>query len=251
MSIQALNDVLIKQLDGSTNITREQVQEWKQLYPYFSLPLMLYSRNQLHNDKENLALSMIYAGNLDEWAVQLGVNSDYTHFYPENGNTTPTTDSAIDLFIHTYGNDDTDVAEIEELLSDNDIHNSEHTQPLITIPAYDYMSELEAMPDAEDAHPLQEEDLLENFLRAEAAGEQMFSKPDFNQPVDVKPDRPQMHSENEALFSESLAKIYIQQRRYAKALEIIRKLSLNNPEKNVYFADQIRFLEKLIINVKN
>ena len=55
---------------------------------------------------------------------------------------------------------------------------------------------------------------------------------------------------DEEFLTESLAKIYIKQRRYAKALEIIRKLSLKYPEKNIYFADQIRFLEKLIINIK-
>ncbi|MBQ4524467.1 MAG: tetratricopeptide repeat protein, partial [Bacteroidaceae bacterium] len=38
------------------------------------------------------------------------------------------------------------------------------------------------------------------------------------------------------------------QHRYAKALEIIRRLSLKYPKKNAYFADQIRFLEKLVIN---
>ena len=32
--------------------------------------------------------------------------------------------------------------------------------------------------------------------------------------------------------------------------EIIKNLNLKYPEKNVYFADQIRFLEKLIINTK-
>ena len=52
-------------------------------------------------------------------------------------------------------------------------------------------------------------------------------------------------------FTETLAKIYIKQHRYEKALEIIKKLSLNYPKKNAYFADQIRFLEKLIINAKS
>lgn len=51
-------------------------------------------------------------------------------------------------------------------------------------------------------------------------------------------------------FTETLAKIYVKQHRYDKALEIIKKLSLNYPKKNAYFADQIRFLEKLIINDK-
>ena len=53
---------------------------------------------------------------------------------------------------------------------------------------------------------------------------------------------------DEGYFTETLAKIYIKQGRYSKALEIIKRLNLNYPKKNAYFADQIRFLEKLIIN---
>jgi hypothetical protein len=52
-------------------------------------------------------------------------------------------------------------------------------------------------------------------------------------------------------LTETLAKIYVKQRRYVKALEIIRRLNLKNPKKSAYFADQMRFLEKLIINNKN
>ena len=57
--------------------------------------------------------------------------------------------------------------------------------------------------------------------------------------------------EEDGYFTETLAKIYIKQQRYTKALEIIRRLSLKYPKKNAYFADQIRFLEKLIINSTN
>ena len=53
---------------------------------------------------------------------------------------------------------------------------------------------------------------------------------------------------DESYITETLAKIYIKQRKYSRALEIIRSLYLQFPEKNAYFADQIRFLEKLIIN---
>lgn len=52
----------------------------------------------------------------------------------------------------------------------------------------------------------------------------------------------------ERLFTETLAKIYIQQGHYDKALRIIRSISLNYPKKNRYFAQQIRFLERLIQN---
>ena len=53
---------------------------------------------------------------------------------------------------------------------------------------------------------------------------------------------------NEGIFTETLARIYIKQGKYSQALEIIQRLSLVYPKKNAYFADQIRFLKKLIIN---
>ena len=64
--------------------------------------------------------------------------------------------------------------------------------------------------------------------------------------------RPSLETElEESLLSETLSKIYIQQQHYDKALRIIRALSLNYPEKNRFFADQIRFLERLIANNKS
>ncbi len=53
------------------------------------------------------------------------------------------------------------------------------------------------------------------------------------------------------ILTETMAKIYIKQKKYDQALEIIQTLSLKNPKKSRYFADQIRFLEKLITNSKN
>ena len=55
---------------------------------------------------------------------------------------------------------------------------------------------------------------------------------------------------DDSYFTETLAHIYVKQKRYEKALQIIKNLNLQYPEKNVYFAAQIRFLEKLIINTK-
>ena len=51
----------------------------------------------------------------------------------------------------------------------------------------------------------------------------------------------------EEFFTETLAQIYIRQHKYERALEIIKALSGNNSKKNGYFADQIRFLEKLVL----
>lgn len=52
----------------------------------------------------------------------------------------------------------------------------------------------------------------------------------------------------DGLFTETLAKIYIKQGKYDRALRIIRSISLQYPKKNLYFAEQIRFLELLITN---
>jgi hypothetical protein len=63
--------------------------------------------------------------------------------------------------------------------------------------------------------------------------------------------KPAEEDDDDSCFTETLAKIYIKQQRYEKAVEIIKKLSLKYPKKNAYFADQIRFLDKLIINAKS
>ena len=55
---------------------------------------------------------------------------------------------------------------------------------------------------------------------------------------------------DDSMLSESLAKMYIKRRNYSKALEIIENINLNFPEKSIYFADQIRFLRKLVLNEK-
>lgn len=49
---------------------------------------------------------------------------------------------------------------------------------------------------------------------------------------------------------EEQARLMIHEARYAEAIEILKQLNLINPKKSIYFADQIRFLEKIIENLK-
>jgi hypothetical protein len=50
---------------------------------------------------------------------------------------------------------------------------------------------------------------------------------------------------NENLMTETLAKVYVQQSNYKKAIQAYKILILKNPEKSGFFADQIRAIEKL------
>jgi len=68
-------------------------------------------------------------------------------------------------------------------------------------------------------------------------------KPKESTPTDVPPmpsSKP-----NEHLMTETLAKVYLHQNNYKKAIQAYKILILKNPEKSGFFADQIRAIEKL------
>jgi hypothetical protein len=102
-----------------------------------------------------------------------------------------------------------------------------------------------------EAPPMQHQDAIDKFLEQDAISPLKINLEKQDEPDEPEIELPEPVSEqanSDSFFSETLAKIYIKQKKYGKALEVIRKLNLLYPEKNRYFADQIRFLEKLIIN---
>ena len=92
------------------------------------------------------------------------------------------------------------------------------------------------------------EDFLENehgriVLKDDIENEQEESQVDESEKT--------QNDGNNEILTEIMAGIYIKQGKYENAVKIIRQLSLKYPKKNRYFADQIRFLEKLILNNKH
>ena len=104
-----------------------------------------------------------------------------------------------------------------------------------------YLLDTEGDTAAQEPEPVPEmrgQSLIDTFINADKG---RFTLSDVPLPEEETPKVAEQ-------FTETLARIYIKQGRYSKALEIIRRLSLQVPKKNTYFADQIRFLEKVIIN---
>ena len=111
-----------------------------------------------------------------------------------------------------------------------------------------YLLESETDDDtAEDVPQLIGQELIDSFINNDKTRIVLPEEPQQVPELETATESGEKEPE-EGYFTETLARIYIKQGRYSKALEIIQRLSLQYPKKNAYFADQIRFLEKLIIN---
>ena len=99
----------------------------------------------------------------------------------------------------------------------------------------------------QQAPQLKGQALIDDFINNDGGKIQLKDKPEYLPEIETRRQDGE-NTPDDGFFTETLAKIYIKQGRYSKALEIIKRLNLNYPKKNAYFADQIRFLEKLILN---
>ena len=90
--------------------------------------------------------------------------------------------------------------------------------------------------------------LIDDFIAAEKEGKLFVptALSPHDRDHDITEDIDVRKIKERAFLTESLAKVYIRQHKYEQALVILRELNLRYPKKISYFADQIRFLEKII-----
>ena len=221
---------------GDETISKSDADQMAADYPYFSIPQLLYLKFTpgAMPDEKRIQQALIYASPHAHLETILGVEGEsFADLYPK----APRTDStmqAIDLFLGTYrkeqkrGNEE---ESLDRIISGNILAQSDYISNL----QKEEQTDLVATPVHEHETNPYPAVLPKTTGRNQENTEQSASSESSN---------------DDTFFTESLAKIYIKQRRDEKALQIIKKLSLKYPEKNIYFADQIRFLEKLIINIK-
>ena len=109
-----------------------------------------------------------------------------------------------------------------------------------------YLLESESKQNEDITPQLRGQELIDDFIYNEGGKITLQDETEYE--PEENEHNEAAENEDTGYFTETLARIYIKQGRYSKALEIIRRLNLVYPKKNRYFADQIRFLEKLIIN---
>ena len=121
--------------------------------------------------------------------------------------------------------------------------------------AVDYVSTYLATDDSTaDVPKMRGQELIDSFLES---GDEKFTLQLLPESADAPVEKnnisaPEMaETDTEVpIFTETLANIYLKQGKYEKALEILKRLYLDYPNKNRYFADQIRFLEKIVKHTK-
>ena len=240
-----------KELIGYINNSSELTEDTKvklakslDLYPYFQTARMLLTQNLYITDKNKFEEVLPKSAALCADRKQLFylINREkYKDFLEKTSSRTSKdrTGEILDSYLDTFTSDSTE----ENVISTDSIISSDYMM---------YLQEGEHNEDLDykDISPneLKHQDIIDNFLE-KAETNEINLQPLQNE--NKKSTVPDAESVGNSFLTETLAKIYIKQKKYEQALTIIQQLSLNFPKKSAYFADQIRFLELLILNEKN
>ncbi len=240
----------IKRLAASEDneVSREWLERAEQDAPYSVLPAILYlKRNGVKGNEDVLARLSISHPDRHALAMMLGDDASLmANFYPPEALPEALdTFTTIDRFLDNYGK--TSPGEIEAI--DQAIFN----------PQPDYADVLAAQEMEEGGIDLtggdSQDDLINKFIAEQMQlGEQAAQTP-ITTPIGEE-EKAEIAEEtiddptltDDSMLSESLAKMYIARHKYSQALEIIEQLNLKYPKNSIYFADQIRFLAKLVLN---
>ncbi|MFT3992872.1 MAG: hypothetical protein QM660_01090 [Dysgonomonas sp.] len=227
-------------------------------FPFFQSAIFMYLRalyysnsNQYKSELARLSISVV-----DRRALFYYIFSEeYKRFFDQTGKTDITDDKTNVLLNAFFGNEisEDDSLEIEYTLTNSSLASTDY---LTYLEIESKGKALEGIPITEEkANRLKYQSIIDSFIEKsqEDGGIRIhLEKTDdsFVEEQTLNNDEGEDELNEDVFFTETLSKIYIKQGKYEKAYKIIKHLSLNYPKKNIYFADQLSFLEKLIINSK-
>ena len=248
---------LIKHPERFDKETLYDLRSLLALHPYYQPARLLMLKNLylLHDASfdEELRRAAIYLTDrsklfelVEAGHYQLAPAAKEKNVQPAENEGQPATDRTTALIDHF----------LDSIPKDEDEQPVTRRKPTPADAAVDYVAylldiedEMNQEPSLEPTPEMKGQDLIDHFIENEGGKIQLKDEINFTPEVQIIADGDE-NDDDDGYFTETLAKIYIKQGRYSKALEIIQRLNLNYPKKNAYFADQIRFLEKLILNNK-
>ena len=197
-------------------------------FPYYVIPDI----EALYTEKDPALLRMhrrrvaAMIGDQDALRSILGeASEDFKDFYGASELPRLSTADTIDSFLEKFGG------------SEGNVRSEVDMETVPVMPAaIDYASVLESEMSGDASIEFETDDATSGAIDA------FLSK---NPAPRIRPKKDIKEVEKPSL-TEGFAKIMIKNGNYRRALEIITEISLNNPEKSIYFADQIRFLKKVI-----
>lgn len=231
------------------------------LYPYYQTArlLMLQNLYLLHDPSfnEELRRAAIYISDrkvifqmVEAAHYQLKSQNSNRHEAVEGKPKSDRTSSLIDHFLHSIP---TEAEEREK-------EPEEKRKPTPADAAVDYVAYLmETETETEHEQPSRTIALIDDFIEEggfklhkdkEAEEDQESELMEKKETAEADSSEAQAASENGGVFTETLARIYIKQGKYERAYQIIDRLYKQHPQKSAFYVDQLRFLEKLMLNEK-
>ncbi|HJA87247.1 MAG TPA: hypothetical protein H9778_00910 [Candidatus Parabacteroides intestinavium] len=244
----------IQHLDSLPADLREELKQLMEAYPYFQTAKLLYLKAlssfqnpDFENELKRLAIDV--ANRKVLYTLVNGKEEAPSESSDEQQNATTSSFDLIDAFLASNPLNQTVSEKTETLL----LEPSATTDYFHSVQYEKGKEEEEAQASDSPEVKLKHQDLIDSFIAGDSTRKIIFPEEtaaDTEVDVEDPVEEVSIKSLDDTYFTETLARIYVKQKRYDRALQIIRNLNLKYPEKNIYFADQIRFLEKLIINTK-
>lgn len=232
--------------DKLDETTRDKLEVMVKQYPYFQTAQLLWAKNlyKVDHPSFNAHISDISTICADRSRLFYLINEEkYAIFFQKENSSSHSdrTKSLLDSFLTTLSKKkEESLPEIESAAISSDYlsYVNQETNDELSTGERSQKSKIS----------MKGQSLIDNFLE-KAASNDISIQPLSSTPKQTSETEPA--TEGGGFLTETLARIYIKQKKYEQALAIIRQLSLKFPKKSAYFADQIRFLEYLIINEKN
>ena len=231
--------------------TLDELQQQVEKYPYFHTARLLYVLNLfvLHDRRFGEELRKASVCVPDRTALFNMIEGVNYNLDDKEADSAP---------IMTEGDEERTVSLIDSFLSttvqsgDQQTAYSEDNKPSLLDATNDYASflirqdEEQAKQGAPQNTPqLKGQELIDNFIEKTKGHQRVEipdSEPDF--------DSPEISDDDAEIYTETMTNIYIKQGRYSQALEILKRICLNNPKKSAYFANQMKLLQVIIDSQK-